>query len=191
MVPMRRPHEASVRSVPLDIRGAAPDDMSERLGVLPPKLEWANRARNRGRQPAPTGSPPTGCSPQRVTRTKTWESAEPLLFCYRHAVELHLKALLVPDVAHTHGLVGLIAGLRGEGLRATARRTWSYLCARLSEFASVDPRSTAFRYADATPLGREPELWLDFNRLSAIMDAIFGALESGSELDFMEREAAP
>jgi hypothetical protein len=165
-----------------------PDDMSERFGVL--LLNWNGQT---GREPWETARAYRIAADRLLAvargANETWESADPIMFCYRHAVELHLKALLAPDVAHTHGLEGLIAGLRAR-LERYRERDVSYLCSRLVEFAKVDPRSTAFRYTDATPPGREPELWLDLNRLSAIMDAIFGALER-IRLDFIKREAAP
>lgn len=107
---------------------------------------------------------------------ETWESIDPVMFCYRHAAELHLKALIGPEARRTHALGDLIAALRAK-LRCFRQSDVDYLCERLLEFDLTDPRSTAFRYTDAVPIGRPPELWLDLHHLSATMSALFGALE--------------
>lgn len=42
-----------------------------------------------------------------ATRQESWEAAYPILFCYRHALELHLKACL-PEYKLWHGLKDLV-----------------------------------------------------------------------------------
>ena len=120
---------------------------------------------------------------------ETWESVDPVLFCYRHAVELHLKALVGPEARRSHALSDLITALRGQ-LSHFRQADVNYLCERLSEFALQDPRSTAFRYVDAVPKERAAELWLDLHHLSATMNALFGALEH-VRLHLLESGAAP
>src|SRR5687767_8211122 len=42
-----------------------------------------------------------------ATRQESWEAAYPILFCYRHALELYLKALL-PEGTQGHRLSDLV-----------------------------------------------------------------------------------
>ena len=107
---------------------------------------------------------------------ETWESIDPVLFCYRHAVELHLKALVGSLGRRSHALNDLIEALRGQ-LGHFRQSDVDYLCDRLAEFSLQDPRSTAFRYADAVPANRAAELWVDLHHLSATMNVLFAALE--------------
>lgn len=111
-----------------------------------------------------------------LNANETWESIDPVLFCYRHAVELHLKALVGTLARRTHALADLITALRQQ-LGQFPQAEVDYLCDRLSEFGLQDPRSTAFRYADGVALSRPAELWVDLHHLSATMTALFGALE--------------
>ena len=114
------------------------------------------------------------------TANKSWEGVDPILFCFRHALELYVKAL-VPDNSHrVHPLDELVDQLqRGlQGRYGPAKLNW--LCDRIREFSRVDPRSTSFRYHDAVEASREAELWIDFAHLRALMEAIFEALEKNS-----------
>lgn len=120
---------------------------------------------------------------------ETWESIDPVLFCYRHAVELHLKALVGTLARRTHALDDLIAALR-EQLGHFRKADVDYLCDRLSEFGRQDPRSTAFRYTDGVAMDRPAELWVDLYHLSATMRALFDALEQ-VRLHQWERNGQP
>jgi hypothetical protein len=42
---------------------------------------------------------------------ESWEAISPILFCYRHALELYLKALL-PKTKHSHNLGKLAQSLK-------------------------------------------------------------------------------
>ncbi len=107
---------------------------------------------------------------------ESWEAIDPILFCYRHAVELYLKALF-PGSAKNHGLGNLGAALMAqlEGRYRADQVNW--LCGRISEIQALDPGSTAFRYADSCHAGADPEIWVDFRHLRAVTHAIFDALE--------------
>ena len=108
---------------------------------------------------------------------ETWEAAHPILFCYRHALELYLKALVQPE-QRNHGLQDLWAALRNRirGRFRTDHVIW--LGARVQEFQTIDPRSTAFRYHDAHPQHIDPELWVDFNHLAVQASRMFEAMEA-------------
>lgn len=111
-----------------------------------------------------------------LATSETWEAAYPILFCYRHGLEVSLKSL-VPGSPRQHGLGELWAALlpRLAGQYPAGQLAW--LSDRIAEFEQVDPRSTAFRYADAVPAGRAPELWVDFHHLRDSAASLFDALD--------------
>lgn len=111
-----------------------------------------------------------------LAANETWEAAYPILFCYRHGLEVTLKSL-VPGAPQKHGLADLWAALqpRLAGKHPADQLVW--LGDRIAEFEHVDPRSTAFRYADAVPGARPSELWVDFHHLKATAASLFDALD--------------
>ena len=70
----------------------------------------------------------------------------PVLFLYRHALEMKLKGIL-PNVAKTHDLARLAGEFEDLIKRKCGRSIASWIAARLKEIAGVDPTSTAFRYS--------------------------------------------
>jgi hypothetical protein len=110
-------------------------------------------------------------------KNESWESIDPILFCFRHALELHLKALQPGAARRVHPLKDLADELhsRLQGRYRSEHIDW--LCGRIREFDRVDSRSTSFRYHDVAEPRREPELWVDFNRFRVVMEAIFEGLE--------------
>lgn len=108
---------------------------------------------------------------------ETWQAAPPILYCYRHALELYLKALVQPE-RQNHGLGPLWSALH-ERIRGRYRADHiAWLGDRIREFHEIDPRSTAFRYHDARPKQVNTELWVDFHNLSRQARRLFGALET-------------
>lgn len=106
---------------------------------------------------------------------ESWEAGYPVLFCYRHALELYLKAV-VPDAKKKHGLKDLWEALRLQLEGRYRDDQIECLGARIMEFHSIDPRSTAFRYHDTRPQGH-PELWVDYHHLKEKVGIVFRALE--------------
>ncbi|MGV2049319.1 hypothetical protein ACQZ48_04475 [Agrobacterium sp. 22-209-1] len=122
---------------------------------------------------------------------EAWESVDPILFCFRHALELNLKSLFKGAHLRTHGLQPMADALHERlSLRyPTVQVDW--LRDRIHEFDAVDPRSTAFRYDDAASPTAPPELWVDFAKLRHIMTTMFDALDTVRRHDFeLERERA-
>ena len=122
---------------------------------------------------------------------EAWESVDPILFCFRHALELNLKSFPTDAAPRTHGLKSMADALH-ERLSArypTVQVDW--LRDRIQEFDAVDPRSTAFRYHDAASPATPPELWVDFAKLRNIMKTMFDALDTVRRHDFeLERDGA-
>lgn len=74
-----------------------------------------------------------------------YEVANPVLYLYRHSIELFLKAIML-DAAKTHSLDTL-----AEEYRAFIKEEFDADCPdwiilRMKELGAIDPNSTAFRY---------------------------------------------
>jgi len=122
--------------------------------------------------------------------SEAWESVDPILFCFRHALELNLKALHQGPRKRAHGLKSLGNDLHARLLTRYRPAQVDWLRDRICEFDTVDPRSTAFRYDDVPNRDAAPELWVDFAKLRHIMIAIFEGLDTIRRHDFeREREA--
>jgi hypothetical protein len=158
-----------------------PDDMAERAGAL--IINWAGEAGIS----APEVRDAFQTAAERlldaaIARREDWAALYPILFCYRHALEIALKAAQ-PSAARGHTLPDLWNSLR-RGLAGhvpTDQINW--LGERIAEFAHADPRSTAFRYHDAVPSDRDTELWVDFHHLKATMARLLlmlARIEAGS-----------
>lgn len=123
------------------------------------------------------------------THGEAWESVDPILFCFRHSLELNLKAIENDNRQRVHGLKPLADALH---MRLSARypaQQIDWLRDRVHEFDTVDPRSTAFRYDDAAAPGTPAESWVDFTKLRHIMNTIFEALDNIRRHDFeLERK---
>ena len=152
-----------------------PDDMEIQIGAL-----FVNWAGSSGRETVEMARAYRTAGDRllnmAVKASETWQAVDPILFCYRHAVELYLK-ILFPEATKEHGLRKLGAALtpRLKSRYRVDQITW--LCDRINEFHAVDPRSTAFRYADSCHQQASPELWIDFHHLRNVTCMIFEAFE--------------
>jgi DNA-binding transcriptional MerR regulator len=93
----------------------------------------------------------------------------PVLFLYRHTVEVYLKAALDNPPEH-HDLSRLIQLLEAESGKNIA----GWVKDRLWDFHRIDNMVALFRYAD--PLA-DGELWIDFHHLQAVIDKLVQAIE--------------
>jgi hypothetical protein len=152
-----------------------PDDMEHRAGAL--LLNWDGNA---GVAPSEVSSAFRIAAERlldaALAHNQSWEAAHPILFCYRHGLEVSLKSL-VPGAPRDHGLAQLSAALQTRLVCRYPQEQLAWLSACIAEFDHVDPRSTAFRYADAVPTSRNPELWVDFHHLRATAATLFDALD--------------
>lgn len=98
----------------------------------------------------------------------------PVLFAYRHTLELYLKIVGEID-EHIHSLkecVRLVEKRHGERLPSPARH-W------IIELDEIDPAGTAFRYADdQTGTIKHAEYWLDFVQFRFAMARVFRMLDT-------------
>jgi hypothetical protein len=98
----------------------------------------------------------------------------PVLFAYRHTLELYLKIIgEVEKRTHSlHELVRLVEKRHGKSIDSPMRK-W------IIELDKLDPKATAFRYAD-DQAGRlkDAEYWVDFVQLKFAFSLIFEILDS-------------
>jgi len=105
-----------------------------------------------------------------LTKHEPHELDFPILFLYRHTIELYLKAALAHPPEH-HDLSKLSRLLEVEA----GGQLPDWMRDRLRDFHEIDLRSSIFRYADPGPPG---ELWIDFHQLQAVMDKLAGLFEA-------------
>jgi HEPN domain-containing protein len=100
----------------------------------------------------------------------------PVLFACRHAVELYLK-IIGENKELTHSLEDCIRSVE----KRLGRRIVSPLREWIAELDKIDPKGTAFRYADdqAGTL-TYAEYWVDFRQLKHALSLVFEALDAAS-----------
>ena len=113
-------------------------------------------------------------------RNGDWEChglANPVLYLYRHSIELFLKAAL-GDTAKTHDLIKLADQFRAFIKDEFDNDLPDWISARLNELATIDPGSTAFRYsqnydkASKTDVPVDGEFHIDLAHLQSAMMAL-------------------
>lgn len=98
----------------------------------------------------------------------------PILFLYRHTVEIYLKAALDNPPEH-HDLSRLIQLLEAE----SGKKIAGWVRDRLWDFHKIDNMADLFRYADPPA---ENELWVDFHQLQTVIDKMAQAIEQYMDL---------
>jgi hypothetical protein len=112
--------------------------------------------------------------------------ANPVLFLYRHAIELALKALLPKESSH-HRLATLGADLQTHVRTAYQQDVPTWILERLNQLAAIDPGSMAFRYAEERYGGSREfssvpgELYVGVLHLRVSMNELFAALAGAAE----------
>lgn len=108
-----------------------------------------------------------------IEKDEVHEWAYPVLFAYRHTLELYLKLIGEIDEI-THSLkkcLELVERRHGQRIPESIR-TW------ILELESIDPAGTAFRYSDAdSTLNQHYEQWFDFRHFQFAMKRIFDAID--------------
>jgi hypothetical protein len=112
--------------------------------------------------------------------------ANPVMFLYRHAIELTLKALLPSAGAH-HRLDALGADLKAYIREQYQQEVPTWITERLKEIAAFDPGSMAFRYGEERYRGHGTlspipgETYVGVVQLQRAINELFSALASAAE----------
>ena len=104
-------------------------------------------------------------------RDIAYQYTYPILFLYRHSLELYLK-IISTDVKKTHKFDNLIQNLREKAKDRLSTEILRELIRRINEFKELDNRSTRFRYGNQ--LGGEylidlGQLQMTFNEITLIL----------------------
>jgi len=98
----------------------------------------------------------------------TYELAYPVIYNYRHAAELYLKATIASE-EKTHDLFRLLQGLK-KLLKAEFYVTLpEWFENVILVFNDFDPDSTTFRYGGFAPFLRQGEVWVDLAHVKILM----------------------
>lgn len=124
-----------------------------------------------------------------------FEIAYPVLFLYRHALEVLIKHFIGREVNHhridalADDLVSFVRDHHGEYVP-------SWIVNRLREIARIDPTSEAFRYGEDRyrPRTRSPvphETYIRVDELHDVMNALYAALSRAAGIAAQGRSASP
>ena len=99
-----------------------------------------------------------------VSSDSVFDSVCPVIFNYRHATELYLKAT-IPHPEKNHDLLGLLRKFKGM-LRSEFRTTIpSWMEDIIIAFHDCDPKGITFRYGG----GEDREVWIDLLHIKTLM----------------------
>jgi DNA-binding transcriptional MerR regulator len=98
------------------------------------------------------------------------EIAYPIIYLYRHAIEVYLKAMLKTKPEHH-----VIAELIGRLEKQCGNKVAGWVKDRLWDFHKIDQMSDVFRYAESPSDG---ELWVDLHQLQTVMGRLAEAFEN-------------
>jgi hypothetical protein len=102
-----------------------------------------------------------------ISSHTAYELFYPIIFTYRHAIEVYLKILLFPDKYDTtHELSPLIQACENKYGKEFSK--WSK--DRLYEFEEIDRKSDAFRYADSKTPYPSREMIINLRQLRVVVD---------------------
>lgn len=110
-----------------------------------------------------------------------WELSNPVLYLYRHSIELFLKAIM-RDSAKTHDLATLSSEYKDFIKSTFDADVPSWILDRMGELSIIDPNSTAFRYnkvfskASKSDVPVAGEFHVDLRHLQSAMLALNTAL---------------
>ena len=99
--------------------------------------------------------------------------AYPVLFAYRHTLELYLKLIgEIDEITHSLARCVQLVEQRSKVTLPPPIREW------ILELEQIDPTGTAFRYSDEeTGSSRYSEHWFDFRHFKFAMKRVFDALD--------------
>lgn len=124
-----------------------------------------------------------------------YKLVNPILFLYRHSLELLLKSFVCST---GHDLKALAVEFETAVKRRFSRSVPSWVMVRLREMAKIDPTSTAFRYSEKYDktlkrhVAVDGEVYVSLEHLQVVMKALQTALlsvwECGSVSDRVHGE---
>jgi hypothetical protein len=105
---------------------------------------------------------------------EAYEVVYPILFLYRHALELYLKAILGEGRSMGHNIEKLASVFRENYKNSYGCDLPKHAIRLMNEIATYDRPGTTFRYTEGFSEG---EYWVDFEKLKDQFDWLFDGLE--------------
>ncbi len=110
----------------------------------------------------------------------SYEFAYPVLYLYRHAIELYLKLVVKPQKLN-HGITTLARQFKHLVKTKLKQEVPDSIMERLREIADMDPKSFAFRYTKDQQ-GKQTfvpgEYWVRFRHLRRVATLLASGFES-------------
>ena len=124
-----------------------------------------------------------------------FEIAYPVLFLYRHALEVLIKHFIGREVNH-HRLDALADDLVSFVRDRHGEQVPSWIVSRLREIARIDPTSQAFRYGEDhyAPRQRSPvpyETYIRVGELHDVINTLYAALHRAAAIAAQRPTASP
>lgn len=126
---------------------------------------------------------------QALSRSEAYELIYPILFNYRHCLELYMKILVQPQKTN-HNFEYLVYELVEYVKKHYGIELPHWFKERILEFDEFDPRATTFRYDDVGIVSKKTgdigEFWIDLAYLLKVMDVIqrnFHRLIEGNKIN--------
>lgn len=124
-----------------------------------------------------------------------FEIAYPVLFLYRHALEVLIKHFIGREVNH-HRLDALADDLVSFVRDHHGVKVPSWIVKRLREIARIDPTSEAFRYGEDRYTSKDRssvpyETYIRVNELHDVMNTLYSALRRAADIAAQHRADAP
>jgi hypothetical protein len=105
------------------------------------------------------------------------ELVNPVMYVYRHGIELYLKCIVQPEEKN-HSLGSLLDAFCRHILEGYGETVPPVITKPIYEFATYDQRSDVFRYEtdrngkNHEPLGCDGEFWIDLPSLKTSMEVL-------------------
>src|SRR5262249_21061211 len=103
-----------------------------------------------------------------LSSDKASELAFPVIYNYRHAIELYLKAIINPD-RRNHDLAVLMQKFKVFLKKEFQADTPEWFDGIVCDLHTFDPDSTSFRYGRSDALSSYAELWVDLPHIKRLM----------------------
>ncbi len=101
----------------------------------------------------------------------SWEIAAPILYLYRHSLELYLKWATQSN-AKSHNLVGMINQANELAKQRIGKELHPEVIERMQEFAEYDENGFSFRYADVSGDAQYSQTTVKLLHLRKVMERI-------------------
>ena len=105
---------------------------------------------------------------------EAWELVYPIMFNYRHCLELYLKMIVTPG-KHRHSLQGLLTNLTRYVKDTHHQAVPKWFKDAVLELHDFDEKSTTFRYSDVgiqSKKREDGEYWVDLAEFQKLMKSV-------------------